>query len=61
MRSQGKGSARRPRAISEDALAEAWARTFGGGDEPTDAQIAEAEAEFAEEIAQMEGVRGSPS
>ena len=29
----GKGSRRRPEAVSRDAVADAWARTFGGGGE----------------------------
>lgn len=59
LRSQGKGSNRRPRLVTEEALAEAWARTFGAADEPSDADVADAESEFAEEIAQLERLRPS--
>lgn len=55
--SQGKTSTRRPRFVTEDALAEAWARTFGAADDPTDADMADAEAEFAAEIADLEALR----
>jgi len=56
MRAQGKGSNRRPRVVTEEALAEAWARTFAA-EEPSDAEVADAEQEFAEEIAHLERLR----
>lgn len=58
MRTQGKGSARRPTHLSEEAIAAAWDRTFSGqGEEPSDAEVADAEAEFAQEIAHLERLR----
>ncbi len=59
MRAQGKGSVRRPKVITEAEEAARWAATFGGQDaDPTPEQLAEAEAEFAADIAAIEAAFG---